>query len=134
MATIGGSLKGALMRSMELLGNAADRLATSTRFKVSEMNLSNQRKEILDGLGQKVYQLWQAGVAFPEEICQQLQQVAVLDQQLEEIRVLYRNAQWYWDYCYVENSEGAHNSTFAKKCLATSDEIIMEAEAKLSEL
>ena len=93
MATIGGSLKGALMRSMELLGNAADRLATSTRFKVSEMNLSNQRKEILDGLGQKVYQLWQAGVAFPEEICQQLQQVAVLDQQLEEIRAQYQSEQ-----------------------------------------
>ena len=52
------------------------------------------------------------------------------EEQLDEIRQLYRNAQWYWDYCYVENSEGAHNSRLARECLDTSDGIIDEAMGK----
>ena len=49
------------------------------------------------------------------------------DEQLDEIRALHRTAQWYFDYDYVENSEGAHNSTLAKKCLDTAEETIKEA-------
>ena len=49
------------------------------------------------------------------------------EEQLDEIRYKYRAAQWYWDYCYVENSEGAHNSALAKNCLNMADEIIAEA-------
>ena len=51
---------------------------------------------------------------------------------LNEIRQLYREAQWFWDYCYVENSEGAHNSTMAMNCLDTSETKIAEAMEKLS--
>ena len=53
---------------------------------------------------------------------------------LNEIRSLYRGAQWYWDYCYVENSEGAHNSTYARKLLDDSETLIQEAEGKLADL
>ena len=47
--------------------------------------------------------------------------------QLETVRRLYREAQWYFDFCYVENSEGAHNSSLAKECLNTSENKINEA-------
>lgn len=47
--------------------------------------------------------------------------------ELDEIRALYRDAQWYWDFCYVENSEGAHNSTLSKGCLDKSETLIEEA-------
>lgn len=50
---------------------------------------------------------------------------------LDEIRSLYRDAQWYWDFCYVENSEGAHNSTLARRCLKKSEELIDQAMAML---
>ncbi|MBR2764642.1 MAG: ammonia-forming cytochrome c nitrite reductase subunit c552 [Blautia sp.] len=53
------------------------------------------------------------------------------EEELNEIRSLYRSAQWYWDYCYVENSEGAHNSTFARNCLYKSQDLIQEAMDKL---
>lgn len=46
---------------------------------------------------------------------------------LDEIRSLYRAAQWYWDFCYVENSEGAHNSTLSRNCLSKSEELIEQA-------
>ncbi len=36
---------------------------------------------------------------------------------LEEARKLYREAQWFFDFDYVENSEGAHNSELANRCL-----------------
>ena len=51
--------------------------------------------------------------------------------ELDAVRALYRDAQWYWDFCYVENSEGAHNSTLAKECLSKSDGLVAEAMALL---
>ncbi len=46
---------------------------------------------------------------------------------LETARRLYREAQWFFDFCYVENSEGAHNSDLAIRCLDTSEQRIAEA-------
>ena len=49
------------------------------------------------------------------------------EEELDAVRKLHREAQWFFDFCYVENSEGAHNSTLAMNCLNTSDEKITEA-------
>ena len=49
------------------------------------------------------------------------------EEELDAIRALHRTAQWYFDWDYVENSEGAHNSTLAKKCLDTAEETIDQA-------
>ena len=53
------------------------------------------------------------------------------EEELERVRKLYREAQWFFDYCYVENSEGAHNSALSKECLNTSESKITEAMALL---
>ncbi len=49
------------------------------------------------------------------------------EEELDAVRKLYREAQWYFDYCYVENAEGAHNSSLANECLDTSEMLIEEA-------
>ena len=49
------------------------------------------------------------------------------EEDLDAVRTLHRQAQWYFDFCYVENSEGAHNSELAMRCLDTSDALIDEA-------
>ena len=49
--------------------------------------------------------------------------------ELDGVRKLHREAQWFFDFCYVENSEGAHNSALAYRCLDTSDAKIDEARA-----
>ena len=49
------------------------------------------------------------------------------EDKLDEIRQAYRDAQWYWDSCSVENSEGAHNSRLARECLDTAEKIAEEA-------
>ena len=48
------------------------------------------------------------------------------EDELNTVRSKYRDAQWYWDFCYVENSEGAHNSTLSKKCLDNAAALIAE--------
>ena len=39
------------------------------------------------------------------------------DQELDAIRAVARDAQFYWDFVMVENSEGAHNSKLNAQCL-----------------
>ena len=59
--------------------------------------------------------------------------VAFIEEQLEAVRKLHREAQWYFDFCYVENSEGAHNSSLSLTCLETSEAKIDEAMALIGE-
>jgi nitrite reductase (cytochrome c-552) len=54
------------------------------------------------------------------------------EEQLDEVRELYRKAQWFFDYCYVENAEGAHNSDLATRCLSTAEQLIKEGMALLN--
>ena len=49
------------------------------------------------------------------------------EEELDAVRKLHREAQWFFDFCYVENSEGAHNSALAYNCLDTSETKIDEA-------
>ncbi len=49
------------------------------------------------------------------------------EDELNEIRQLYRDGQFYWDYSYVENSEGAHNSQLDLDCLDRAEEKTQEA-------
>lgn len=53
------------------------------------------------------------------------------EKELDAVRKLYREAQWFFDFCYVENSEGAHNSELATHCLDVAEERIEEAMALL---
>ena len=54
------------------------------------------------------------------------------DEELDAVRKLHREAQWFFDFCYVENAEGAHNSELAYRCLDTSEAKTDEAMALLA--
>ena len=56
------------------------------------------------------------------------------DEQLDPIRTLNRNGQWYWDFVFVENSEGAHNSALSRDCLDKAEALIDEALKALDTL
>lgn len=53
-------------------------------------------------------------------------------EELEAVRKLHREAQWFFDFCYVENSEGAHNSELSFSCLDTAELKIEEAMTLLN--
>lgn len=46
------------------------------------------------------------------------------EEELNAIRMSYRNAQFYWNFVFVENSEGAHNSKLTNDCLDKSEALI----------
>ena len=56
----------------------------------------------------------------------------LIEADLDLVRKLYREAQWFFDFCYVENSEGAHNSELSAHCLEVSELRIDEAMALLN--
>ena len=57
--------------------------------------------------------------AFKDKLAEAVASGDYTEEELNEIRTLYRHAQWFFDYQYVENSEGAHNSKLANSCLDT---------------
>ena len=54
------------------------------------------------------------------------------EETLAQLQQLHREAQWFFDFCYVENAEGAHNSELAFHCLDVSEAKIDEAMAILN--
>ena len=54
------------------------------------------------------------------------------EDELDEVRDLYRNSQFLWDFVFVENSEGAHNSKMTKKTLAEAEDLCDQALARLN--
>ena len=52
---------------------------------------------------------------------------AYTEEELEAIRGLNRKGQFYWDFVFVENSEGAHNSRLTHECLDKAEKLIDEA-------
>ena len=49
------------------------------------------------------------------------------EEELNAIRALNRKGQWYWDFVFVENSEGAHNSRLDNNCLDKAEAFINAA-------
>ena len=49
------------------------------------------------------------------------------EEELDAIRAVARDAQFYWDFVFVENSEGAHNSALTRQCLDMAEELTAQA-------
>ena len=65
------------------------------------------------------------------ELAAALEADTVSDEDFETIAQLDREAMFYWDFVFVENSEGAHNSTLTNDCLDKAEERVDEALALL---
>ena len=96
--------------------DAARSLVTATQEKVTarEAEVGNRLSELKDTLTAAVTE------------------AKMTEEELDAVRKLHREAQWFFDFCYVENSEGAHNSKLSIRCLDTADERIAEAMALLT--
>ena len=49
------------------------------------------------------------------------------DAELDAIRAIARDAQFYWDFVFVENAEGAHNPTLTMECLDKAEALTNQA-------
>ena len=70
--------------------------------------------------------------ALKDELTAAVADAKMSEDELNAVRKLHREAQWFFDFCYVENSEGAHNSELAYRCLDTSESKIDEAMGLLA--
>ena len=56
------------------------------------------------------------------------------DEELTAIRALARDAQFYWDFVFVENAEGAHNPKLTNYCLDQAEDLCNQAMAMFHQI
>ena len=62
-----------------------------------------------------------------EQLAAAVESGSISEARLNEIRALARDAQFYWDFVFVENSEGAHNPTLTDDCLDKAEALTNQA-------
>lgn len=86
MANFGHTLKNVLTRSAKFVGSTASRLAKATKFKTNELTELSKRRDLVNVLGEKVYDLSHNGLVLPEEAAALVHQIAALDNELAVLR------------------------------------------------
>ncbi len=86
MSEFGESLKNLVMKGIEVIGNKANDLASSTKLKVGEFNLENEQKDLFSAIGSKVFELYSQGVGFPKELEDELKKAEEISKELRQIR------------------------------------------------
>ena len=84
-----------------------------------DKNMVSYVKSIQDEVTAKETEVGNELSAFKDALAAAVAEGNMSEEELNKLRKIYREAQWYFDYCYVENSEGAHNSALAHECLNT---------------
>lgn len=92
-----------------------------------DKNMVSYVREIQSEVTERETEVGNKLSAMKDALAQAVSDGSRSEEELERLRKLHREAQWYFDYCYVENSEGAHNSALAKECLGISESKIKEA-------
>lgn len=65
--------------------------------------------------------------ALTEKLAAAVESGTYTEDELNAIRAVARDAQFYWDFVFAENSEGAHNSTLANECLDKAETLLYQA-------
>ena len=86
MADFKETLMGIWTEGVKLVNSAAKNVAGTTRYKLDELDNVSRRREAITELGEKVYELYRAGVEMPEEIQPLLAEMRTLDENLDKMR------------------------------------------------
>lgn len=86
MADFKETLKGIWTKSVKFVSNAAKTVAGATRYKLDELDNVSRHREAITELGEKVYELYQAGVTMPDEVLPLLSEMRALDENLDKMR------------------------------------------------
>ena len=66
-------------------------------------------------------------VELTETLAKAVESGEYTEEELDAIRAVARDAQFYWDFVFVENSEGAHNPSLTDACLEKAETLTAEA-------
>ncbi len=85
MSEFSQNLKDLVKKGIEVISSGAESLASSTRQKVTEFNLANEKEDLLQEIGGKVFDLWKQGVVFPESLTEALKKAAEKEEALNAL-------------------------------------------------
>ena len=66
-------------------------------------------------------------VELTEKLAAAVESGSYTEEQLNEVRAVARDAQFYWDFVFVENAEGAHNPSLTTECLDKAEALTTQA-------
>ena len=89
-------------------------------------DLVKEVKEVQEAVEARTYEIGYKLEDLTEKIAAAVEKGSS-DADLAQIRFLARDAQFYWDFVFVENAEGAHNPTLTYECLDKADELCTKA-------
>jgi nitrite reductase (cytochrome c-552) len=92
-------------------------------------DLEGQVRAIQAGVMARETEIGNKLEAFHNKLAEAVAGGSYSEEELNAIRDVLRSAQFYWDFVFVENSEGAHNSALTKQCLDKSEALIEQGMA-----
>jgi nitrite reductase (cytochrome c-552) len=72
--------------------------------------------------------------ALMEELVLVVESEEYTDEELYPVRMKFREAQFYWDFVFVENSNGAHNTNLTHQALEKAESLYADTQELLSAL
>ena len=94
---------------------------------VCHSDLKGMVKEIQEKVTGREKEISALLVQVNEKLAKAVEAGTLSEEKLAEIKELDREAQFYWDFIYVENAEGAHNSKLSNACLDKAEELAKKA-------
>ena len=90
-------------------------------FETFVRNIQDEAKERTNAIGGSLAE-------FMEELVLAVDSGEYSDEQLDPVRMKFRDAQFYWDFVFVENSNGAHNSNLTHHALEKAELLFADAK------
>ena len=90
-------------------------------------DLAGQVADIQEEAERRTYAIGYTLEGLTEKLAKAVESGKYTEEELNAIRALARDAQFYWDFVFVENSEGAHNSALTTRCLNQAEELLNQA-------
>lgn len=112
------------LQNEELMASTCSQCHTDLAADVARIQTATRERE--NELGYALEQL-------DRDLAAAVEAGTLSEENLEAARMASRNAQFYWDYVFVENSEGAHNSRLTNYCLDKAKEFLDEANTAIQQ-
>ena len=90
-------------------------------------NLAEEVAKIQEVAERRTYAIGYELEALTEKLVLAVESGRYTEEELNAIREIARDAQFYWDFVFVENSEGAHNSQLTEDCLNKAEALLNQA-------
>ncbi len=90
-------------------------------------DLIGEVRAIQEEMERRTYAIGYLLEGLTEKLVKAVESEEYTEEELNAIRAVARDAQFYWDFVFVENSEGAHNSQLDAECLDKAEALANKA-------